>query len=295
MPYSEYKNFGKVYKIRKDNLTVMVTVDIGPRIIYFGDSEYNLLYEDISRQFRKGGEYFDKNYFQGAEWLNLGGHRLWKSPEDLASYSPDNTPVTVQERGNAVAFIKQAEKTIGLIKEIEIEILSDNRLRVEHRFTNTRNEPVECALWALTVLRGGGTLITPLNANDKGLLPSRNLVLWSYSDYHDGRFEIRDDTALLTQKAIDKPFKFGMFSEKGVSGYLVDGRLFVKTFDVNPYGVYPDFQCNFESYTNYKFIECESLGELITLNSGETSTHTEVWYYNEAEDIGDAAAIINNL
>jgi hypothetical protein len=276
--YSEYKNFGKVYEMREGDMVVRVTTDIGPRIIYFGTENYNLMYEDTERLSSRGGEFFDKNFGVGSRWYNLGGHRLWKSPEDEASYSIDNTPVTVIEKGNSVVFYREAEKTTGLIKEIEIEVLDDSRIRVEHRFTNTRSKAAEVALWALTVLRRGGKVILPLNENNKGFLPARNFVYWSYSKQGDKRFSMSENYALLEQSsAYPYPYKFGVMSEKGVAGYLVDGYLFSKTFDVNPQGEYPDFCCNFESYTNDKIIECETLGELVKLAKDETSSHTEVW------------------
>ena len=48
--YREYKNFGRVYEMTEGEMVVMVTVDIGPRIIYFGTKDYNLMYEDIQRE-----------------------------------------------------------------------------------------------------------------------------------------------------------------------------------------------------------------------------------------------------
>jgi len=290
--FGEYKNFGKVYEIESGEMVVKVTVDIGPRIIFYGTKDYNFLYEDIDRLSSRGGEFFDKNFGVGKKWYNLGGHRLWKSPEDLASYSIDDTPVEVIETENGAIFRREAEKTTGLIKEIEIEALGANRLRVAHRFTNTFSKTVEVSLWALTVLRRKGIVIVPLNENNKGFLPSRNFVYWSYSDLKDARFNVSGDAATLKQSEDYKyPFKFGIFSEKGAAGYLVDGMLFIKNFDVNPNGDYPDYKCNFESYTNDKIIECETLGELTELRSGETSIHTEVWNFIKTGDITAEEAV----
>lgn len=284
--YTQYKNFGKVYEIKKDEMVVRVTVDIGPRIIYFGTADYNFMYEDIDRILYKEDEFFEKNYSKGRKWFNLGGHRLWKSPEDLASYSIDDTPVKVIEKTNGAIFAKDIEKTTGLIKEFEIEILENNRIKIDHRFTNTRSISQEVALWALTVLRPNGKVIVPVNNIDKGLLPSRNYVYWSYSKYDDERFEINENAVTLQQSQDNNSaFKFGMFAEKGVAGYLEDEMLFIKTFDVNPYGNYPDMNCNFESYTNEHFLECETLGEIINLRKNETSIHTEVWEFMKIDKL----------
>lgn len=284
--YREYKNFGRVYEMTEGEMVVMVTVDIGPRIIYFGTKDYNLMYEDIQREISNGGEYFDNTFGKGKKWQIIGGHRLWKSPEDLSSYSIDDTPVQVFCTPYGAVFAREAEETTGLIKEFEIEVLDNSRIKIEHTLTNTLDRRREVAVWALTVLRRGGSVILPLNDRDTGFLPSRNLVYWPYSDYYDERFVIEGDFAALKQDGKQSnPFKFGTMSKKGVAGYLVDDMLFSKTFDVNPKGVYPDYSCNFESYTNDKIIECETLGELTELKKGDKITHTEVWQYEKVKGI----------
>lgn len=289
--YTTYKNFGKVYEMTSGEMIIRVTVDIGPRIIYFGNKDYNLMYEDVDRLSARGGEFFDKNFGQGKKWYNLGGHRLWKSPEDLASYSIDDTAVDVTLTDNGAIFRREAEKTTGLIKEIEVEVLDNSRIKVEHRFINTLDKATEVAIWALTVLRANGRIIVPLNDNNKGFLPARNIVYWSYDNYNDERFNVNGDMAVLKQSnKFTTPFKFGIYSEKGVSGYLVDGILFSKTFDVKFGGKYPDYVCNFESYTNERIIECETLGELTILKKDEVSTHTEIWQYEQVGQIDEKEA-----
>jgi len=59
---------------------------------------------------------------------------------------------------------------------------------------------------------------------------------------------------------------------------LLGDSLFIKTFDHAPGGHYPDGGCNFETFTNSEMLEVESLGELVTLQPGESTTHFENWY-----------------
>lgn len=35
----KYKNYGKCVKFEENGMVVMVTIDVGPRIIYFGDEK----------------------------------------------------------------------------------------------------------------------------------------------------------------------------------------------------------------------------------------------------------------
>jgi hypothetical protein len=61
-------------------------------------------------------------------------------------------------------------------------------------------------------------------------------------------------------------------------GYWIDGTFFVKKFAI-PDAVqnYPDWGCNVEIYCNDKFIELETLGPMVKLESGAEVQHAEVW------------------
>ena len=89
----EYQNFGKVVKFERNGIILRITLDIGPRIIYYGTEDQNFFKEDVDRNGSMNGEYFDKNFKSGESWYLYGGHRVWKSPEDLETYTPDNYPV----------------------------------------------------------------------------------------------------------------------------------------------------------------------------------------------------------
>ena len=78
MKTENYKNYGKCAVFERGGVKVMVTLDVVPRIIWFGTPEFNFMNEDIDRNVSKGGEYFDKTYGKGTTWYLYGGHRVWK-------------------------------------------------------------------------------------------------------------------------------------------------------------------------------------------------------------------------
>ena len=82
---TEYKNFGRCVCLENDIIKLMATVDVGPRIIYFGlCGNENILFEDIDRNF------YEMNKGYGI-WYAYGGHRLWSAPETMPeTYLPDN-------------------------------------------------------------------------------------------------------------------------------------------------------------------------------------------------------------
>ena len=104
MKTENFKNYGKCAVFERGGVKLMVTLDVGPRIIWFGTDEFNFMNEDLERNVQKGGEFFDEHYGKGATWYLYGGHRVWKSPEDLETYTPDNFPVEADVRGNGGTF-----------------------------------------------------------------------------------------------------------------------------------------------------------------------------------------------
>lgn len=274
--YENYENYGKCLKLAKGELVVRVTIEVGPRIIYFGNETRNFMWNDLNRVVNKEGEFFDTNFKKGEKWYIYGGHRLWKSPEDLASYVPDNYPVEVEVKTNGCLFSTKKQKMTGLKPSMELTFVGDG-LEVKHTFTNEGAEPVTCSLWSLSVLAQGGKEIIPLNDDKTGLLPNRNFVFWEYSDFQDERLNI--DNRFLTLKQDNtntNAFKLGMFLNKGIAAYLLDGDLFVKQF-LPKKGEFADFYCNFETYTSENFMEMETLSPLYTLDAGESAVHIERW------------------
>jgi hypothetical protein len=57
----------------------------------------------------------------------------------------------------------------------------------------------------------------------------------------------------------------------------VKDSLFLKIFAAKAGAAYPDFGCNFETFTNQDMLEVETLGPLRTLAPGESVEHEERW------------------
>ncbi|NCA66545.1 MAG: hypothetical protein EOM87_00625 [Clostridia bacterium] len=274
----EYSEWGRVLELCDGQIEVKVTLDIGPRIIYLAPKGgYNIMFEDSEDKITKGGEYFEDHFEDGRIWHIIGGHRLWKAPEELATYYPDLDKVSYEINGNSVIFVTEVETTTGILKTLGITMLGGGRLRVRHEFYNTLNKPINAALWGLTVLKAGGTVYFPINDKGEGFLPTRNYVLWPYTDINDKRFSYDDQYFSVSQSISEKPFKIGAFLKKGVAGYYNNGVLFIKKFAADDNCVYPDFGCNFETYTDNSMIECESLSPMYRIDSDKSEVHYEEW------------------
>ncbi|MBI5663753.1 MAG: hypothetical protein HZC49_01500 [Nitrospirae bacterium] len=85
-----YAGWSNCLQITNSVVDLIVTTDVGPRIIRYGFLGHdNEMCEIKSTMGLSGGD----------EWRIYGGHRLWHSPEDrIRTYSPDNTAVTILHR-----------------------------------------------------------------------------------------------------------------------------------------------------------------------------------------------------
>jgi hypothetical protein len=153
------------------------------------------------------------------------------------------------------------------------------RLSIQHALTNAGAWPVECAPWAITQLKLGGTAIIPqqLSRPEPALLPDRRLTIWNYTRLQDPRLHLGDDYLMIDGAPLLPPCKIGTPNPGGWAAYWIGDVLFVKRFEHLPQAAHVDYGCDTEIYVNDQFIEVETLGALVLLQPGETVTHTETW------------------
>lgn len=293
-----YKNFGKCIKMENESASIIITVDVGPRIISYSlNGKENILLEDVDRVFYENGKEFKEYFGEDKTWYIYGGHRLWSSPESFPhSYVPDNEPVqySIHEtdgQKNGVCLVSPATKT-GQLHTTYIWFDEDgkgtSRVKMIHNITNVSGAIVTLAPWAMSVCSAGGVEIFPQNTKDNGLLSNRRNVFWPYSDINDPRFFLGNKYGTLKQvPGSEGKFKIGMNNEDGWAAYINHGQIFLKNFRMEIDGNYPDFGCNFETFTNGIFLECESLGELKTLKNGQTASISEEWELIPCDDAFD--------
>ncbi len=271
----EYKNFGKCVRFEKKGVVLMVTLDIGPRIIYFGTEKLNFLKEDISRAVSKNGEYFDENYKQGETWYLYGGHRVWKSPEDLETYTPDNYPVEYKLTENGGTFTTKAGRNFDFT--LKIELGNDGKAEITDKITNKSNKEREIAVWGLTVMDKNGLAVVPKNKKVNDLLPIQNIVTWPYNELLDMRINNSYNYFCVHQTNNPRPLKVGTFNKRGRAYYLLSGKAMEMDFNVVEEGSFVDFGCNMEIYTNNSILELEILSPIKKLKSGESAELNMSW------------------
>jgi hypothetical protein len=276
-----YGGWPNCYRLAKDDLELIVTGDVGPRIIRLGfvgqENEFAEFPEDLGQT-------------GGAEWRLYGGHRFWHSPEDRErTYYPDNEPVAVTEDNGTVRIVQPREATTGIQKELALTLVGRDQVTVRHCLRNHGLWPVELAPWALSVMAPGGIGIVPqpTSAHPDGLLPNRTLVLWPYTNMADERHHWGAKLIFLRQDPLAQtPTKLGLSANDGWAAYLRGDHLFLKLFDYVDGALYPDNGCSVEIYTNSQMLELETLGPLQRLDPGGTVEHGEHWFLFSGSESG---------
>lgn len=292
-----YRSWQKAFKICNDTVQLIVLTEVGPRILYFGFIGEENEFHDASET---------STHSSDREFKVYGGHRLWVSPEVARTYYPDNFPVSMRRDGDVFVFtapVESAPPGTSLRKELEIKLAATGaRISVTHRIRNCGEESTEMAPWALTVMAGGGKAVLPFPpkapCSPARLLPEGVLTLWSYTDLADPRWRIGTKYLQLhQQKNSASRFKEqmgGIFNPSGWGAYFRSGHLFVKRAAVETGAKYPDFGCNFETYTDDNSLELETLGPLRNLEPGETAEHTEHWWLFKNIEAGESESWIDS-
>lgn len=270
IPYGGWPN---CYRITNEEVELIVTSDVGPRVIRCGFVGGQNFFAELPNELGKSGE---------AWWMARGGHRLWVAPETIPdTYALDNGPVKTIVNGNRITLLQPIEPETALQKEIFIELSPGGLVTVTHRIENTGPKSRRLAPWALSQMTPGGVavaLFPPRATHEQQLLPSNPLVMWAYTDFSDARWKFTSKYLILkSDSARSNPQKAGLFNANTVGAYLLGSDLFIKHTEANPHAAYPDFQCSFEMFTNEQFLELETLGAIVDLIPGNSVAHVERW------------------
>src|SRR5437868_12606765 len=87
---TQYRSWPNCYRITNGEVELIVTTDVGPRVMRYGFVGGQNLFKEFEDQMGKSGE---------SSWQARGGHRLWIAPEDpVLSYALDNSSIRAEAR-----------------------------------------------------------------------------------------------------------------------------------------------------------------------------------------------------
>jgi len=270
IPYAGWPN---CYRLSNGEVELIVTSDVGPRIIRYGFKGGQNLFVELEEDLGKTG---------GDNWRLYGGSRLWVGPEDpVYSYGADNDPVQIEISGSRLVAQAPVEHT-GVQKAIAVELSDEgSAVRVVYTLANRTIWPLRVATWVLTMMAPGGAGITtlpPRGTHPEVLAPTNPLVVFAFTNMADPRWTWLEKYIVLQQDPQNAdPEKIGLFNPATRGAYLLNGELFVKKFAASSEEEYPDMGSSYETFTNERFLEIETLGPVRTLQPGESIDHVEEW------------------
>jgi len=276
--------WSECYRISNGDVELIVTSDVGPRVIRYGFAGGPNLFLEIENQLGCAGE---------PDFQPRGGHRLWSAPEQFPrTYYPDNEPVTVEVTGGMLRAEAPVQRATGLKKQILLRMAATgSAVSVIHVIENTLAWPIEVSAWALTMMAPGGTGISgfpPRGTHPEVLAPTHPLVLWAFTDLSDPRWSFTAKYMILRQDAArPAPTKLGHFNPRTWGAYLLGGQLFIKRFDAPAGRAYPDLGCSYETFANGDTLELETLSPLTRLEPGARLEHVERWSLHRGVQISD--------
>ena len=275
----EYAGWSGCHRLANDSVDLVITGDVGPRIIRFGFLGGPNVFKEYAGMAGLSG---------GDEWRIYGGHRLWHSPEAKPrTYFPDNSPVEVTgDDAGLVRVVQPVEAATGIRKELDIRLAAKGAaVEVVHRLVNAGPWAVELAPWALSVMDAGGAGVVPVpprGAHAEHLLPTHSLTMWAYTDMTDPRWTWGERFVILRQDPARGPQKVGVRCSDGWAAHAGRGGLFVKTFTFDPCAEYPDWGSSVEIFTNEDMLELETVAPMARLLPGASVEHVERWHLFEA-------------
>lgn len=267
-----YGGWPSCYRIANDDVELIVTTDVGPRVIRYGFIGSQNMFKEFADQLGGSAE---------PTWQPRGGHRIWIAPEVIAeTYALDNGPIRATVHDDGVELAQPVEPETDLEKTIRVQ-LAPNGVTVTHRIKNVGAKSRTLAPWALTMMAPGGVGITkfpPRGPHPENLPPTNPLIMWAFTDLSDARWTFTKNYLILRQDPNNgSPQKIGHFNERTVGAYLLGSDLFVKRYDADPSKRYADFGASYETFANGDFLELETLGPLADVAPGAEVEHIERW------------------
>jgi hypothetical protein len=157
--YSSFAGWGKNLKLFNDAVEVIITLEVGPRIISYRPVDGQNVFKLVGDEAGKSNE---------EEWRIRGGHRLWIAPEDFGkkdglTYALDNWPVEHAIEDEFTVRVAQViESQVKIRREMVITLeRTGPKVTVEHRITHQSGAALELAPWALSVMAPDGYAVIP--------------------------------------------------------------------------------------------------------------------------------------
>ncbi len=271
------KYYGKCVSINNGTVKVIVSVDVGPKIIFWGYTNgenmlyipYNILEYDEHISQKIPPDIFFKRY----------GHEIMLEYENSnpVVLSSGTTIYSILQDG--VVFSCSSPK-LGISTNLEIIIQdSSNSIMIVHSIENINEKAQSFSICSSTFVTQDGTLIVPQNVEDLGNSPNRVLALWKKSNINDSRLYVTNEYLRFNNLSTDNlsVLKLGINNRQAWSTYTKDGITFLKHYLHNKKAKYLNFDSSFIIDSKKALLSLKVLSPIYNVQKNEIAKMAEYW------------------
>lgn len=269
---------GSHHLIAEDvNIMAVVVPAIGGRVMFYGFSGDNILFDDPQTSGRTLAT-LERGYFGGYQ-LDVGPELRGIPAHPKLWAGRYNSRVT-GDYGVRVTSTEDGELGVRLEKEFTMDPDSGS-LGINQTIFNTSSNAVSFCLWDRTLCVSGGFAVIPLNRKSK--FPAQWSIRtgesgkWSYEGVTPASARARVLDGMLVVEARGSATKVGADSDAGWIAYAKGTLLFVKYYPYDRTGRYTDGGNSVEFYWDERVAELEPLSPEKSLQPGESYSFPEKW------------------
>ena len=222
-----YGGWPNCYRISNGEVDLVVTGDVGPRVIRYGFAGGQNFFKEFAGQMGGSGE----PHGSPAAATGSGSLPKIRSRAMLPTTGRSGSRCGI----GRLQATEPVEPLTGIEKQLAVRMdPSGTSVVVEHHLRNAGREPYRLAPWALSMMASGGSGIhgfPPRGTHPEMLAPANPLVMWRFTNLRDPRWHLLRKYLVLTQDPSNpEPQKLGSFHRNTWGAYLLNGELFLKRF-----------------------------------------------------------------
>ena len=271
------KNYGKCVLINNGSVKIIVCIDVGPRIIFWGYyngknmlyAPYEILEDDKNTGQKIPADIFFKHY----------GHEIMLEYESgkSAFLSSHATIYSILPEGVCFSW---ANAKLGVNVNLEIIIQNNtNSIMVVHSIENTKPESQNFSICSSTSVSPNGILLAPQNTKNKRNSPNRVLSLWKKTNINDPRLYIANEYIRFNNvENYELPaLKLGINNKNAWVTYSKDEFTFLKHYLHNSNAKYLNFDSSFIIDSKKDCLSLKVLSPVYNVKKNETAKMVEYW------------------
>lgn len=270
-------NYGKCVSIDNGTVKLIISIDVGPKIIFWGYSNgKNILH--VPYEIDEDAKNLNSQISTGIS-LKRYGHNLMLEYENGTSEFLSSGSAVYSLLPEGVRFSYTIPE-LGI--NVNLEIITQNStdsIMIIHSIENTNIEAQNFSICSSTCVAPSGTLLVPQNTENTHNSPNRVLSLWKKSSIKDPRLSIFNKFICFNnmKNADAPPLKLGLNNTNAWATYTKEGNTFLKHYLHNKDAKYLNFGSSFIIDSKKDTLTLKVLSPIYNVQQNEIAKMVEYW------------------